>query len=71
MKRRLLPVTCLALLLAGWHLDSQAADYFLTIGGGYAPTGNQASLEKNVQLFQQLVKEQYPTDQPHAIFFSD
>ena len=71
MKRRLLRVACLALLLAYWSPDSQAADYFLTIGGGYAPMGNQASLEKNVQLFQQLVKEQYPADQPHAIFFSD
>ncbi|QDT04595.1 hypothetical protein K227x_29880 [Rubripirellula lacrimiformis] len=34
----------------------RAADFFLTIGGGYAPSGNQASLEKNVQLFQRVLE---------------
>ena len=33
---------------------AEAKDYFLTIGGGYDPSGNQISLEKNV-LFQQSV----------------
>ena len=29
----------------------QARNFVLTIGGGYSPSGNQVSLEKNVLLF--------------------
>ena len=48
-----------------------AAEYFLTIGGGYTPTGNQASLEKNVLFFQHLLLEQHLAGTPHDILFSD
>ena len=34
-----------------------AEDHLLTIGGGYSPSGNQASLERNVLFFQRLLKE--------------
>ncbi|MBB73550.1 MAG: hypothetical protein CMJ75_03435 [Planctomycetaceae bacterium] len=50
----------------------RAEDYFLTVGGGYAPTGNQISLEKNVHFFQHLLDAKYPGSQVHHdIFFSD
>ncbi|MCO6047396.1 C13 family peptidase [Aeoliella sp. ICT_H6.2] len=48
-----------------------AADYFLTIGGGYDPQGNQVSLERNVEFFRTLLSEQR-TDKPsHDIYFAD
>ena len=46
-------------------------DHFLTIGGGYSPTGNQVSLEKNVLYFQRLLSDMHLAGQPHEIFFSD
>ncbi len=46
-------------------------DYFLTIGGGYDPSGNQASLEANVLFFQQVVRERHPTSANHQIYFAD
>lgn len=48
-----------------------ATDYFLTIGGGYNPSGNQASLEANVVFFQQVLKEKHPGAMKHDIFFAD
>lgn len=61
-----------ALLLGGLlHARVQAKDYFLTIGGGYAPTANQVSLEKNVQMYQRVLAELYPAGVGHDIFFSD
>lgn len=46
-----------------------AKDHILVIGGGYAPSGNQASLEKNVQFFQRLLASH---EQPEAdIYFAD
>jgi len=48
-----------------------AKDHFLTIGGGYDPTGNQASLESNVLMFQRLLAAQRPDRPPHDLFFSD
>jgi len=50
---------------------AQARDYFLTVGGGYSPSGNQASLEKNVQFFERLLVEQGLAATPHDILFSD
>ncbi len=50
---------------------AEARDYFLTIGGGYSPTGNQVSLEKNVQFFERLLLEQGLTGIPHDVYFSD
>ena len=46
-------------------------DHFLTIGGGYSPTGNQVSLEKNVLYFQRLLSDLHLASCPHEIFFSD
>ena len=48
-----------------------AADYILTIGGGYNPTGNQASLEANVVFFQQVLGEKHRGGPQHDIFFAD
>jgi len=50
---------------------AHARDYFLTVGGGYSSTGNQVSLEKNVQFFERLLVEQGLAAVPHDIFFSD
>lgn len=64
----------LALLLCGSGIGAAqacATDYFLTIAGGYSPTGNQASLEANVIFFQQLLVERHPGDRRHEIFFAD
>jgi hypothetical protein len=46
-------------------------DHFLTIGGGYSPTGNQISLEKNVLMFRSMVNESYGADVVHDVLFAD
>ena len=51
--------------------SASAADYFLTIGGGYSPTGNQISLEKNVKFFRELLSDSYREPVPHDVYFSD
>ena len=48
-----------------------AADYFLTIGGGYNRSGNQASLEANVVFFQQVLDEKHGGTRRHDIYFAD
>lgn len=48
-----------------------AADYFLTIGGGYSPSGNQASLEKNVLYYQRILRDKELSLERHHIFFAD
>ena len=48
-----------------------AKDTLLTIGGGYARSGNQASLEKNVLYFQRALQEQGLGRLPHTIYFAD
>ena len=58
------------LLLLGSQPSVSAKDYVLTIGGGYAPEGNQASLEKNVLLFQRVLTN-YPNISQHDVFFAD
>jgi hypothetical protein len=50
---------------------ADAADYFLTIGGGYSPEGNQASLENNVLFFQRVLTEQGLDRTNNHIYFSD
>jgi len=69
--RWMLACGVLAAYLAGTKPAASAADHFLTIGGGYAPSGNQVSLEKNVLFFQQLLGEIYRSGAPHDILFSD
>jgi len=49
-----------------------AEQHLLVIGGGYAPTGNQISLEKNVQFFRRLIRETSPGAAPPLdLYFSD
>jgi hypothetical protein len=53
---------------------ARAADHFLTIGGGYAPSGNQVSLERNVLFFRQVLADLYPKPAGlprHDVFFAD
>ncbi|HCQ39674.1 MAG TPA: hypothetical protein DIV39_11010, partial [Verrucomicrobiales bacterium] len=39
-----------------------ARDHVLTIGGGYSPSGNQVSLERNVIFFEKLRAEKLGGD---------
>jgi hypothetical protein len=48
-----------------------AKDHVLTIGGGYSPSGNQISLERNVVFFRKLLGEQLPQATARDIFFAD
>jgi hypothetical protein len=48
-----------------------ATDYFLTLGGGYNRSGNQASLEANVVFFQQVLADRHHGARRHEIFFAD
>lgn len=59
-------LACSLLSVQGW-----AEDHLLTIGGGYSPAGNQASLERNVLFFQRLLKEKGMTHLQHDIYFAD
>ncbi len=62
------------LFLLGSLVNSQnlfATDYFITIGGGYVPEQNQASLEANVLFFQRVLDKQHLGNRSHDIFFSD
>lgn len=56
------------LILLAWASTVPARDVFLVVGGGYSPTGNQVSLEKNVQYLQRLLE---PAGAKAHIFFSD
>jgi hypothetical protein len=49
----------------------RASDFFLTIAGGYAPDGNQASLEANVLFMQRVLTETQLSARPHRIYFAD
>ncbi len=63
-----------AILAVGIWLAAQSAeatDYFVTIGGGYSPAGNQASLEANVLFYQRILREKHPGPRVHDIFFAD
>lgn len=51
--------------------NADAADYYLTIGGGYHPEGNQVSLEKNVLLFRRTLDEFYPEGVSQSVYFAD
>lgn len=70
--KRLLRVALLtALFVTGVTHTLSATDYFLTIGGGYNRSGNQASLEANVMFFQQLLAETHRDSRRHDIYFAD
>ena len=46
-------------------------DFVLTIGGGYSPQGNQVSLEKNVLLFQRVLRDSSVQFERNDIYFAD
>ncbi len=50
---------------------AEGRDYFLTIGGGYSPQGNQASLEANVIFFQRLLARPDIREAEHKLYFAD
>ncbi len=52
-------------------LPAYAKDFFLTIGGGYQPSGNQASLERNVLFFQRLLSQKQLDRFTNDVFFAD
>ncbi|MCA9063469.1 MAG: hypothetical protein KDA96_10430 [Planctomycetaceae bacterium] len=66
----ILPLT-VGLAVAASSPRLPAKDYFLTIGGGYSPSGNQASLERNVHFYQRLLSQQQVEPASHTIFFAD
>lgn len=64
----------LAHIAIAWLSAAQpalATDYFLTIGGGYNRTGNQASLEANVVFFQKVLTDRHRGHRRHDIYFAD
>lgn len=61
----------LGLALVFWGNELQGKDYFITIGGGYTPQQNQASLEANVLFFQKILSEKHPQSIRHSVFFAD
>ncbi|MGE3779196.1 MAG: hypothetical protein AB7F89_18565 [Pirellulaceae bacterium] len=74
---RLVRPTLLLWLLAGPVVgpggpsSAWAKDYLVTIGGGYEPEENQASLEENVLFLQRILAQHYSADRRHDVFFSD
>ncbi len=46
-------------------------DTFLTFGGGYNPSGNQVSLERNVLYFQRVLQKLGESQRPNTILFAD
>lgn len=67
---KLAPLSLLLFLVAMQSL-AIGDDHFLTIGGGYSPTGNQVSLEKNVIYFRSVLRDLYGEEPAHQILFSD
>lgn len=61
----------LGCLLGASTTPAFAKDYVLTIGGGYEPAGNQASLEANVLFFRDILARKYVSPIEHMIFFAD
>ncbi len=60
-----------ALLAAALTAPLQADEFVLTIGGGYSPSGNQISLEKNVLFFSRVLDEKLPESFRHTVLFAD
>ena len=67
--KRVILTTLFALIVTG--SPAMAEDHFLTIGGGYSPSGNQVSLEKNVFFFRNVLRDIYGNEPAHQILFSD
>jgi hypothetical protein len=64
-------VVVVTLGLLGDGSDAAARDFFLTIGGGYASDGNQASIEKNVQFVASVLAGQGVAAEQQAVYFAD
>src|SRR3954471_20758098 len=47
-----------------------ARDFFLTIGGGHSRDSNQASLERNVLFYEQVLKEQKIPPAQQSVYFA-
>ncbi|TWU40933.1 caspase family protein [Novipirellula artificiosorum] len=72
MARLLFPFFLLVwILVFAGPSNLDARDFFLTIGGGFSPSGNQASLEKNVLLFRRTMEKQQMEPFRDDTFFSD
>lgn len=70
--RRAIVSSSAFLVLAVTLTSSLAAnDYFLTVGGGPTPSGNQISLENNVLYFQRTLAQLGLDSQEHVILFAD
>jgi len=69
--RLLNSATLYLVLILCFASSALGRDYFLTIGGGYSPQGNQASLEANVIFFQQLLSQPDIVATAHRIYFAD
>ena len=65
------PLLVLATAIAIGPSTAAARDYILTIGGGYSPSGNQVSLEKNVLFFGRVIESSLAEGYEHTIFFAD
>ncbi|GAA4463771.1 hypothetical protein [Novipirellula rosea] len=71
LRRAALAGLILAVSSSATSASARAADVFLTLGGGYSPSGNQASLERNVLFFQRLLKDRGLDENENDIYFSD
>ena len=60
----------LAILTVSIPSVAYSRDFVLTIGGGYSPQGNQVSLEKNVLLFQNVLKGHSDQLERNDIYFA-
>ena len=58
-------------MLWGGGIPEERKANFLTIGGGYSASGNQVSLEKNIQYLQRVMADLDRKDAPHDIYFAD
>jgi hypothetical protein len=70
-RRWALQLTLAGAAFVGVETVAAAKDYFLTIGGGNSPTGNQVSLEKNVQFLRSVLAEKRPDQPRHDVYFAD
>jgi hypothetical protein len=61
----------IAMLRLAFPAIGLGKDFLLTIGGGYAPSANQASIEANVLFFQEVVRQRHSSPYQHQIFFAD
>tara|TARA_R110002096_G_scaffold24760_25_gene78050 strand:+ start:2915 stop:4405 length:1491 start_codon:yes stop_codon:yes gene_type:complete len=62
---------CATILLAALSSTLWGTDHFLTIAGGYEPSGNQVSLEKNVVFYRNVLARAGFADSPHAVYFAN